>query len=91
MSGSKEDTLEKAFAVLEGFLDIEKTSYERVCEFRENRETQDVVKLFFQIKEKGDKLGFHPRIIFLQLLSMFPDQGKRCKDYQRGVQRTRDV
>ena len=74
---AKEDTVEKAFAVLEGFLDKEKTSYERVCEFRENRDTQDCVKLFFQIKESGDKLGVHPRIIFLQFLSMFPDQGKR--------------
>ena len=74
---AKEDTVEKAFAVLEGFLDKETTSYERVCEFRENRDTQECVKLFFQIKESGDKLGVHPRIIFLQFLSMFADQGKR--------------
>ena len=67
---AQETTLEKAFTVLEMFIDGPKTVLKSVNEFCDTKPSSDIQSLFFSIKKSGKQAGMSNLVIFTRFLGL---------------------
>ena len=67
---AQEDTLEKAFSVLETFIDGPRTVLKSVNEFCDTKPSSDVQSLFFALKKSGGQAGLTNSVIFSRFLGL---------------------